>query len=480
MRARDGAHRRLSMVRLNGSMMERYEIENHRPDRVKCVLLGADRLMLGCAAQFIDRMNESGENIGCLCVSRAADVLERQDGMFTLLVRGESIDGKRENEERVVQSIIGYLSPDRDYEKLREAAAKPETDVYICHQDASDEETALLALMLFERFQAALPAPRILMSADMPRPDCDARLREGVKLLASKWTQTSDFARYLDGACITRVLCEALSGPLSENERAAMQKKLNYQDDLMAWAEPQMRLSADENAPEKLRARLCGEKYEIACEKKQRVFDAAVFISACVGYISGMDSFAQVMKDEDMRALIAHAFFDEILPLLPWEKDEIAPYVISCFERLENPMNDVPLLDVARDMLKTFSQTILKTISAYADKTFEAPRCLSLALSAAIMLYAGARRNEKGLYCVQREKSEHAIADDEAILEAFSKFSHDMPAETLAYAALADRDCWGDDLREIDGLEMRVAYDLSAIQRIGMRETVRLTMLEYD
>ena len=96
------------------------------------------------------------------------------------------------------------------------------------------------------------------------------------------------------------------------------------------------------------------------------------------------------------------------------------------------------------------------------------------------MLYSGARKDESGAYRVLRENASHVIADDEEMLEAFARFSHDMPPETLAYAALADRSCWGADLREIDGLEMRVAYDLAAIQRIGMRETVKLTLLEYE
>ena len=49
-----------------------------------------------------------------------------------------------------------------------------------------------------------------------------------------------------------------------------------------------------------------------------------------------------------------------------------------------------------------------------------------------------------------------------------------MPAESLAYAALADRAIWGADLREIDGLELRVTFNLSSIQRIGFRETLRI------
>ena len=41
------------------------------------------------------------------------------------------------------------------------------------------------------------------------------------------------------------------------------------------------------------------------------------------------------------------------------------------------------------------------------------------------------------------------------------------------YAVLADRSLWGEDLREIPGLEMRLCFDVSAIQRAGLMETLR-------
>ena len=58
------------------------------------------------------------------------------------------------------------------------------------------------------------------------------------------------------------------------------------------------------------------------------------------------------------------------------------------------------------------------------------------------------------------------LADDPAALSVFSTLSHDMPPEALAYAALADRELWqGEDLREIEGLEARVALDIARLQR---------------
>ena len=44
------------MVQLDRSMMERYEIEDKRPEAAKCVIFGADKLMLGTAARLMDKM----------------------------------------------------------------------------------------------------------------------------------------------------------------------------------------------------------------------------------------------------------------------------------------------------------------------------------------------------------------------------------------------------------------------------------------
>ena len=82
------------------------------------------------------------------------------------------------------------------------------------------------------------------------------------------------------------------------------------------------------------------------------------------------------------------------------------------------------------------------------------------------MLCAGARQNADGRYEVLRGTQIHTLDDDPAALAVFSTLSHDMPPEALAYAVLADRELWhGADLREIDGLEQRVALDIARLQR---------------
>ena len=50
-----------------------------------------------------------------------------------------------------------------------------------------------------------------------------------------------------------------------------------------------------------------------------------------------------------------------------------------------------------------------------------------------------------------------------------------MPAESLAYAVLSDRAIWEEDLRELPGLEDKIASDLRDLQLLGLEEAVNKT-----
>ena len=468
------------MVQLSRSMMERYEIADRRPQTLRAVIFGADRLMLGAVARMLDRANESGADLGAACVTGKAAALNAQDGMFTMLIRGESMDGQVTREERVVQSVLLAADPREDEKKFLALGLLPELEFVFVDAEADAARSRLLAQLLYARFCGGMAAPELMLVTQYPRQQRPEELIDALCRLTAGWDRAADFCAWLRGAGARRLFCDSLSGELSASELKQAQHQMNYREDFLAWGEPQLTCMLDGEAPERLQSACTGGDCTLALERKARVFDAAVFLCTAAGYLCGRNNFAEVLKDEEMRSWIGHAFFDEILPCLGVPREEIAPAVISAFERLENPMNDMPLLDVGRNCMRTFRDSILPSMQTYADRTLEAPRGLAFALAAAIMLCAGARANEKGEYEVLRGDGRAVLHDDPDILEAFSRLSHDMPPETLAYAALADRNIWGDDLREIDGLEMRVAYDLSAIQRIGFRESLKLKLLEWD
>jgi len=187
---------------------------------------------------------------------------------------------------------------------------------------------------------------------------------------------------------------------------------------------------------------------------------------AAPGWLLGCDTLSDCMKHERLRAFVGRVYTQELLPPDPAARSAAAPQVIRAFERFENPLNANGLLQSARPLLRRFSRAALPLIRAWADENFEPPRRLAFSLAATIMLLAGARANEKGRWEILRGTQVQALDDDPRALSVFATLSHDMPPEALAYAALADRELWdGADLRQIDGLEARVALDIANLQR---------------
>ena len=462
------------MVRLNRSMMERYEIVDRRPKTLRAALFGIDQMMLCGAARLLDRANELGGDLGAVCIAygKEKEQLRMQDGMFTLLIRGEGEDGSPLREERVVQSIIEVADIEKDGMNF---AARPELDMLFFSMQFSPEELAaelaVLSHFLHVRFKAGLSAPRVIFLDASAVPGIVGEFQEGVAEFARLSFEDSDFIQWLKGVSFQSFLVDSLFDELSDAEFEKAQRDMNYQDSFLLWAEPQLKCVAEVDLPEELAAVCDHGDFALACEQKNRIFDSLQFLCAALGFLSGYDNAAQVMKDENLRSFIGRAFFDELLPVLPWPREEIAPLVISSFARLENAMNDVPLLHEC--MMVNFHRSLLPSIRAYAEREFDVPPRLTLAFSAAIMIYAGVRSGDDGEYEILRGKDKFTVRDSTCILEAFSQYAHDMPAETLSYAVLADRDLWDRDLREIDGLELRTALDIASIQRVGFRETLR-------
>ncbi len=456
------------MIQLSRSMLEKYEIPQNCPRTRRCLLLGAGSLMLGVVARLLDEANRRGEDLGAVCVTPAIESLRAQDGLFTLLIRGE----ETLKEERVVQCILSCLHPEEEFDELMVSMAVPEVDTVFMDANAGNVERALLTRMLYARWQSGGVPIQLVVLGECFQPEDISDLRRDLRMLGEKWSAA--FVLWLDALPLSRVLVEHLCGPLSERERALHCQEMNYRDDLIAWAEPYLRCTAERPLVGAAAELFPQGDFLTACEAKERIFDTAVFLCAVPGFLCGLDSFDQVLGDEQLREWMGRTFMDEILPSLPWDRDIAAPWIISAFERLENHANAMPLLEQGRNLLGNFSRTLLPAIRAYARREFDAPTGLSLALAAAILLYSGVRPDSDGRYQLIRGQQRHILHDDEKLLAAFARLDRDVPAETLCYAVLADRDLWNEDLRQIDGLELRVTGGLSCIQRIGLRETLRL------
>ena len=460
------------MQRLNLEMLERYDIPERRPAAVNAVQFGDTDALLGVADRLLC---EAGTQIGIalVCPGPApaqgrdpARLLREQDGLYTVLARGYRGE-EAVRREIVVQSILRVPDAEAGLDAL---AREDALALGIIDTDSGnlDAELAAMLRLLRARREAGLGGLCfICLGQDA---DCAKRVRDG---LAARCDDAA-LARWLASESdFCPALAEGFVRRADAGEAARICAEMNYADGMLRLAEPFARLTVQASASLRARWPLAAsdavrlvDDIVPAMATKARLFDAGLFAVVAPGWLLGCDTLSDCMKHEKLRAFAGRAYYEELLPSGEEARRAAAPYVIETFERFENPLNRSDLLRAGRRLLGRFERGALPLIRAWAAERFEPPRLLSFALAATIMLYAGARPNVHGRYEILRGTQIHALDDDPAALALFATLSHDMPPEALAYAALADRELWhGADLREIDGLEQRVALDIARLQR---------------
>ena len=464
------------MQQLNRSMLARYDIPEHIPARTGAAQFGMGERLLGVVDRLIDAAAPGEIGIACVapeggCGGDGADpaaLLKAQDGLYTLLVRGYRGEAAVK-QEVVVQSVVRVIADDG---ALAELAAEPGLALGLIDTQSATlaGELRRAARLLAARHRLGLGGLAFICLGAGER--CGELTRRALAALAEDCGAAPGYAEWLEGACaFYPALAEGFALRADAKQAALQCAEMNYADGMLHLAEPFVRLTIQ--APEAFRRRWppagspeirVVDELGPALALKRRLYDGGLFAMAAPGWLLGLDTLADCMRDERLRAFVGRTFYDELLAGAGGET--AAAYAIECFGRFENPLGGFGILRSCRGLLGRFTGGVLPVIRAWAGENFEPPRGLSFALAATIMLYAGARPGADGRYEVIRGKQAEVLDDDPGALAVFATLSHDMPPEQLAYAVLADRELWdGGDLREIDGLEQRVALDLARLQR---------------
>ena len=198
------------------------------------------------------------------------------------------------------------------------------------------------------------------------------------------------------------------------------------------------------------------------------------------GVMAGLDTVKDCMRDPVLRPFLGHALLKEIMPCMGLGKETLEPLAMEICGEMENPTVIQPLALLISNAVRAWRDQVLPVLKRYEEREYEMPPCLCMSLSLLIMLFSGARQDEKGRYTYLKNGETCYFSEDEEILFSFSRLSCDMPPESLAYAALSDRAIWEEDLRDVPGLEDRIAGQLRDLQLLGLMEAVEKAWKNYE
>jgi tagaturonate reductase len=463
---------------------------------IKILQFGQGNFMRGFFDWQIDLLNErTGLDAGVVIVrprgakpgAASSPLLDTQDGLFTVLVRGLDEAGEPVKEYRTVQCVQREIDPGTMYSDYLALAANPDlrfvvsntTEAGIAVNDSDRFEDAppstfpaKLAQFMFARYQAfggARDKGLVVLPCELIDKNGPA-LKAAVLHFAALWNLEAGFARWVEEAC---TFCSTLVDRIVTGYPAAdadkIKEELGYDDPFLvaaeyyylfviqgpSWVGEELKLEGS-----RLNVKLVDD---ITPYKKRKVgiLNGGHTTLVPVALLAGLEAVGPAVEDVGVGAFLRDAIIEEIIPALEMDRAELRAYAEDVILRFRNPAIHHRLASIALNSWSKFAARVLPQLLRYAElNAGRLPRRLVLALAATMVLYRG------GVI---------ELADDPAHLawfrESWAKVdAGDWSPAQLAAGWLANRALWGRDLNEVAGLTYAVTVALEQIRKQGIRE----------
>ena len=462
---------------------------------VKILQFGQGNFMRGFFDWQIDLLNErTGLNAGVVVVrprgGSSTPLLDVQDGLFTVLVRGLDEAGQPVKEYRTVECVQREIDPATMYADYLGQATNPDLRFIVSNTTEAGitvNETdryadappvtfpAKLTQLLFARylaFEGTHDKGVILLPCELIDKNGEA-LKNAVLHYARLWDLPAGFAAWVGDACtFCNTLVDRIVTGYPAADAAQIEQELGYADPFLVAAEyyylfviqgpasvgEELKL-ADANLNVKLVDDITPYK-----KRKVGILNGGHTTLVPVALLAGLEAVGPAVDDEQVGAFLRAAIDEEIIPALEMDRAELEAFAADVLLRFRNPSIHHRLASIALNSWSKFAARVLPQLLRYVElNDGRLPRRLVLAMAATMVLYRGGVID---------------LADDAATLAWFragwDKVSagewtlDDLVRGWLAYGAL-----WGRDLNDVPGLAAQLGADIAAIDKQGVRALLK-------
>ena len=464
----------------------------------KVLQFGEGNFLRAFVNYWFDMSNERANwNGKCVLVQPIAagltEMINRQEGLYTLYLRGTE-NGEKVDRKRVISSVSRCLNPyeKEGFEAMMAVAVSDDLEyvvsntteagiVYDPSCQLSDVPCASfpgkLTQVLYRRYQAGKKGLVIL--------SCELIDNNGKELLKcvnqhiAQWGLEQGFADYVNNDCtfcstlVDRIVPGRIRDP---QELAQMEAENGYHDDLMdvgevfgvwniegpAWLSEQL--------PFKAAGVNCPVVPDVTPYKKRkvRILNGAHTGFVLGAYLAGFDIVRDCMHDDTVRGFMNKMLYEEVIPTLPLDKEDLMQFAAAVQDRFNNPFVNHELLSISLNSTSKWRARNMPSFLESIELTGKLPTCLTMSFAAYIAFFSNEIQelNEKGLVCRRPKGNTYVCSDDRWALEFYYDHRNDS-VEDLVHAVMTNEQMWGQDLTAIAGFEAATIENLKKIRAEG-------------
>lgn len=473
---------------------------------VKVMQFGEGNFMRAFIDWMIDEMNQQGVFKGMVRMVQPiengmADMINAQDGLYTLLLRGVQ-EGKVVEQQQVITCVKDCLNPYTAWQETIDCACGEDLRFVFSNTTEAgiawlEEEynagicpksfPAKLAVLLYERFKKFKGAPGkglIIIPCELIDKN-GKKLHEYIRRHAENWKLGSEFIQWLDSANhFVCTLVDRIVAGYPRNEIDQILAKLGYQDNLVNCGEifHFFVIEGDAALAEEIPFHKVGlnvvwtEDQSPYRTRKVRFLNGAHTSSVLAAYLGGLDYVDEMMEDKVYGRFVENAIHNEVYHTVNLPEQEKSFFADSIIERFRNPFAGHQLISISLNSTSKWQVRVLPSLLDYVALKNELPKALAFSLAALICFY-DAEQAADGNYYGYCRSNPYQVSDDADRVEFFASvwksWKADKDTRKLADAILARSDFWDMDLNTVPGMTDFVTASINAIKTSGIRAAVK-------
>ncbi|MBR1938432.1 MAG: tagaturonate reductase [Spirochaetales bacterium] len=468
----------------------------------KVLQFGEGNFLRAFVNYWFDLANEkAGWNGKCVLVQPIAPglakLINEQEGLYTLYLRG-SENGQKVDAKRVISSVSRCLNPyeAEDYKKVMEVAASDDLEIIVsntteagivydpaCKKDDMPPSSypAKLTQVLYTRFKAG-KKPIIMLACELIDNN-GKELLKCVNKYIEQWGLEDEFKSWVNDKC---TFCGSLvdrivPGRIRDEKQVAELEKINgYTDPLIDVGEV-FGLWVIEG-PADLTDRLPFHKAGLDAnvfvspdmtpykKRKVRILNGAHTGFVLGAYLAGFNIVRDCMHDDVILGFMNKMLADEVVPVLPLDKEDCKKFASAVQDRFNNPFVDHELMSISLNSSAKWKARNLPSLLEYVELKGKLPKCLAMGLAAYIAFYSNDIQalTEQGLVCKRSAGNEYTVSDDRWILEFYYEHRNDS-VKDLVHAVMTNEKLWDQDLTKILDFEAVTVKNVEMIRKEGAK-----------